>query len=784
MLLGVGANLGKKSRAKQRKIELTARAEAEAARAETGDHPHPVAGRPLALALASYVALAIAWAAPSSLSPAETVPNYGDPLHLAWVMAWDAHQIARHPLALFEGNAFYPHVHSLAFGDHLLPEALLVAPVSWATGNAVLASNVGVVAALALSAAAVFVLVSSLTGSPGAAWVAGLAYAFNSFTLHELPRVHVLNVQWWPLALFGLDRFVRAGAGARDAALFAGGILMQCLSGTYYLAYSAMFTPLWIAAAYAFAERRPSPRAAKVLATAAALALLPLAVMVLPYVRQFRALGLAKKSPERLLALPAPALAVLHERGFEGGFAPGTDAAAYVDPPMASVLWGRFSGALPSEVPHFVGFFSAALALAGVFSLSRRRPGRAVGLVALTTAAAAFLLSLGSRVRVAGADWGTGPYDVLYHQLPFAKGMASPERFGILVVLGVAILTGLGAARLLPRCRPAWRPWLLALTGTLLLLDHWQVPAAGASFPSGGDVPRVYEWLAGEGDGAIVDLPLYDDREKRLWATYLAFSTRHWRRLPIGRTSFYPPLHDRLAWELRGFPDDRSLTVLDRLGIRTLVVHPAVWPEELRTERVAALGRDRRLTLAKTFDDEPAPRFRALRLGHERVYRLSPLARGAPPCQPEDLIPRDRWTLTGSGLTAPDLARDGRPDTAWFTLEPQRAGDHLRVDLPSPETVAAVTLDMAYPYEEFPRGLDLVIPDAAGDAQPVEYADGPEEAAETIAALADDPRHARIVLRIRPRVVHDFALVLGTHDRDWAAPRWSVPEVRAYRACR
>jgi len=166
--------------------------------------------RTLAAALA-FLALAVFWAAPSALHPTRAVPDLGDPLHLGWTMAWDAHQLVRHPLALFQANAFYPYRSSLTFADHLLPEALLVAPVNWLTGNAVLAYNLGVLAALTLSALSLFLLTRHLTGSAAAAFLAGLAYAFNAFTLHELARVHVLNLQWWPLAWLFLDRFVAEG---------------------------------------------------------------------------------------------------------------------------------------------------------------------------------------------------------------------------------------------------------------------------------------------------------------------------------------------------------------------------------------------------------------------------------------------------------------------------------------------------------------------------------------------------------------------------------------------
>lgn len=738
----------------------------------------------LVLAVAAYLGLAIFWAAPASLSPSESVPNHGDPLHLAWVMAWDAHQIVRDPARLFDSNAFYPYPRSLAFGDHLLPEALLGAPVFWASGNAVLASNVVVVAALTLSAAALFLLVRGITGSAPAAFVAGIAYAFNAVTLHELPRVHVLNLQWWPLALLFLDRFVRQGARPLDAALFAAALLLQCLSGTYYLAYSALFAPLWIAGAYVLAGRRPAAREVRALGAAAALAALPLAVIVTPYARQFRELALEKRQAETLLALPPEVQQRLRTVGFEGGFAPGADLLAFVDPPAGSVLWGGFSGNVTSELPHFVGFFSGALAAFGAASLSRKRPGRDVGALALGTAVLAAAICLGSRMRVAGADWGPGLYDLLHRFVPFARGMASPERFGVLVLLGGAILCGLGAARLLA----GWRRTRIAgsvLLGALLVLEQWQPSTAPAFVPKGAEVPSVYRWLRDDGPGPVIELPLHPWRERRLWASYLYFSTFHWRPVPLGRSSFYPPAHDRLAWELRGFPDDRSLTLLGRLGIRTLVVHPLIWPEQERAARLASLDAQPRLRLVRRFDDRPRARFAALRLGEERVYRLETAAE-APraPCRPEDELPRGEWRLWGSGLTGPDLVRDGDRSTVWFTLDPQRQGDALAVALPSPERLAAIVLEMAYPYEDFPRGLEVLVPDDAGGWRAVAYSDGPEDAWERVHDLVERPREASIVLRLQPETTNRFVLALGSGERDWAQPRWSVAELRAYRQCR
>lgn len=714
----------------------------------------------------AYVALAVLWARPSSLAPLHTVPDAGDPLHLSYVMAWDAHQLVRRPWALFDSNSFHPYPRSLAFADHLAPEALMVAPILWTTGNPVLAFNVAVVAALALSALAMFALVRRVTGRADAAFLAGLAYAFTSFTRHELPRVHVLHVEWWPLALLFLLRFADRGR-RRDAALFAGALALQALSGTYYLAYSLLLLPVWLAGAYWGCRRLPSRREALVLATALACAALVVLPFVLPYLAQFRAMGIEKELVD------------------------GADLLAYVDPEPASVLWRVPRLGVSRELPHFVGFVAAACALAGALRLTRRGfsgEGHALAWIALATGLTALLLSLGPTVRVAGTPWGPGPYALLHRLVPPARGMASPERIGVLVTLGTAALVGLGVAALQTRLPSAGR---LAVTGALALLlplEHWTPSRRPAQVPTGSDVPAVYVALR-EGTGPLVELPLYPDPARKLWAAYPYFSTRHWRPVPIGRTSFYPPAHDLLAWSLRDFPDERSLTLLDRLGVRTIVVHPHVWTADERRARMAALEAEPRLQLERTFDDVVPARYAAFGLGQERLYRLGPLASGPAPCTPADEIDRTGWTVTASGEADPDLVRDGNRRTAWRTPQPQRPGDRLEVRLSAADTVSAVALSMAYPFDEFPRNLVLMAQDASADEeaggwQRLEYGDGPEERWSAIEELLRRPRDARLVLRLPARRVRAVRLMVGLREEDPSWPRWRVPELSLFRACR
>jgi hypothetical protein len=679
-------------------------------------------------------------------------------------MAWDAHQVVRRPWALFESNGFHPYPHSLVFSDHLLPEALMVAPLWWATGNAVLGLNVSTLLALFLSATGMYLLVRAVTASSAAGVAAGVVYAFNSFTLHELPRVHVLHVQWWPLALLFLLRFAESGRW-RHALLAAAALAVQALSGTYYLAYTLLLLPVWLLVLAFFSPRRRGLPGALRLAAALALAFAPVAVVVAPYLVHLRAFG------------------------FEKSWSGGADLLAYLAPDRRNWLWGAVlpSGAR-AELSHFLGVAGVALMVAGAALLPTRRvrpAARAAGVVALASALLGLALSLGPIVHAGGKRLGPGPYALLWEWVPAARAMASPERAGVLVPFGQAILAGLGVAALSSALAPAGRAALAAAVALLLPLEHWQPPRPGAVVPAGGEVPAVYAWLREESRAPLVELPLFPERARRLFAAYLYFSTYHWRPVPLGRASFYPPAHDWLAWNLRGFPDEVSLAMLERLGIRRVVVHPLAWEAGERAGRLALLDASPRLRLVRRFEDVVPARFSVLGLGEERAYQLLPAPLPAPPCAPAAPLAREGWAFASSGVNKPERVRDGDGRTAWFTARPQRPGDRLEAEWPAAQAVAAVGVGIGYPHEEFVRNPVVVLQDEVGAWRRAEVVDDVAGRLGVLDDLLRRPAAAEVVLRVAdPRPARGVRVAVGFREEDPAWPRWSVNELRVYGDCR
>jgi hypothetical protein len=588
----------------------------------------------------------------------------------------------------------------------------------------------------------------------------------------------VLNVQWWPLGLLALTRLVR-DRRPRHAWWLGLFLRLQGLSGSYYLVYTLLAAPVWVPLAYLCARRCPSKDEIAHLALAGVAAAALAAVVLWPY------------------------LAALRRPGVEKDLARGLDAVCYFSPPAGSAVWGdaTSSPSCPFR-PPFVGHFAMALAAVGATSLlaGRAGRGRVPGWIALVTILVGGGLSLGPVLQLGGRELGSGPYGFLYRVFPLLRGMDGSIRASVLVFLGLAVLVGLGTAALVKPMTAAVRGAAVAGLAVLLPLEHWTTPPAGFAVPGGADVPRVFRALA-EGHGPLIELPLFPETSRRYWSLYLYFSTYHWRPVPIGRTSFHPPVHDLLAWRLREFPSDASLLALERLGVRSVVVHPWLWPAAERAARLAQLEVSPRLRLEATFEGLPPPRFAWLHLGDERVYRLLPAASAAPPCTPADEIPRDALRLDYRRVVPaapksrwqdrrllrenwrPDWAADGRRETAFSTDRPQQPGDRLEAVLARPDAVAAVRLEMGARFAEFPRALGVIAEDPEGRRAWASYADGPEERWADLALFLERPAEAALTLRFPPRAVRRLVFMVRGAPRA-EVPPWSVAELRLFRQCR
>jgi hypothetical protein len=501
-------------------------------------------------------------------------PDYGDPLLSTWRLAWFAHQLPHDPLHLFDANIFYPERFTLAFSDAMLVPSAMVAPLVWLGVPQLLAYNLLLLSAFALSGATMFVLVRSLTRHTGAALVAGFIFAFLPYRFMHYAHLELQMAQWMPLGLCALHRTFDRGR-IRDGVLTGLFIALQTLSSIYYGIFFATFLVPVGAVLWFGAQPAARRRAVKPLAIAVVLSGVLVAPLAVPYFAARKAVGeRPTQEIEFYSATPKNYLAA-HSRNALLG--------------EVTAKWGA------QERELFQGIVVPALAVVALWPpLSTARLAYGAGL------AVAFDLSLGFN-------------GVLYpwlhaYALPY-RGLRVPARMAILVGFSLAVLAGFAVARLSRRVGSRWAPALVAAALVLVFVEYrsnltlkevWKSP------------PPVYDVLPLDQRTVILELPLIRP-DISLEPYYMYFSTFRWRMLVNGYSGFQPDSYAALVELMEDFPDPGSIAELRRRKVEYVIVHGAFYNALDYSRVVRRMDESRHFELVRPFRWE----------GREtRLYRL------------------------------------------------------------------------------------------------------------------------------------------------------------------
>jgi hypothetical protein len=506
--------------------------------------------RGLALALGLYVLLVLASFFPLSARPWDTIAYVGDSLESVYLVAWNVHQFFRDPAHLFEANVLYPHHRALAFTDHRLLPSLVVAPVIWATGNPLLATNVAIALCCLLAALGGRRLGLVLGLSPAGAWTAGALYALHTYQVNEAPRLNVIAHGWIAFALAELVLYLKTGE-PRRAWRTAGFMLLQALSANYHLLYGALVLGLVVLGALA-ARPRLIARRLKHLAAAALAAAVLFTPIALPYVRAAR------------------------EQGYARELTPGIGLEHYVSTSPTNLLYGAIGTEvrLQQRGPHFVGFVSLALAVLAIAQVRRERsaagavPVRVWVPAAAALALALVLLSLGPDVTVSGVRILPGPYRVLYRWVPGFQLVRIPERLSLLAMLPIGLLAGRGVDLVAARSRA-----VALLLAALVPLEHVGPLPVSDRVPAGRAIPEAERVIARAPVHALAEVPIHGEGLVPRETEEMYFSAYHFKPIIHGYTA-YPPLLTRVLRRLAArFPAETALQAFQRVGVDTVLVH-------------------------------------------------------------------------------------------------------------------------------------------------------------------------------------------------------------------
>ena len=182
-----------------------------------------------ALVFLAFLALTVAMTWPWAKHLYDTCADPGDPYLNSWILWWDFHGTFHDPLHLFDGNVFFPDKLSLAFSENNYGLALPLFPLFALGLRPLTAQGILTLLGFAFSGYGAFRLGRTLTGSTGAGWVAGVAFAFVPYRFGHLPHVNYLFAGWIPVLFEALVLFVR-NRSRRRAAWLGAAFFLNALS--------------------------------------------------------------------------------------------------------------------------------------------------------------------------------------------------------------------------------------------------------------------------------------------------------------------------------------------------------------------------------------------------------------------------------------------------------------------------------------------------------------------------------------------------------------------------
>jgi hypothetical protein len=486
---------------------------------------------PHALALLLYTLVTLYYLQPLMARFFTEVPFGGD----SWIFYWDLWWVKKSLTELFT-NPFYTnyvnypggaslHFHTLAFLD-----GVLAIPLQWLGFSLQGAYNSLVLFGYIFSAYGMFLLADYIVKHKPAAFIAGLIFGFSPFHFAHLNgQLNFVTIQWMPFYLLFMLKAADSGPAFsrkerwQNILLAAVFLAMNALTEWTLAAFLGMMTSLYLLyrlyrERHTWREtlRGPVLRLVLVLVIFGAMT----SPVLLPMLAEARSNKNIKYDPRETIFYSADLLSFITPYEFHpvlGNWSKG--------------LAQKFSSN-PAERTTYLGFAGLALAAVAVVAALRLRkkqrpqnppedPG-GIGFWVLSVISFG-ILALGPILAIGGRTLFTVfnfniplPYAFFYY-LPFFSIMRTPARFGLVVVLALAILAAFGfkslaslAGERLAKARPAPAPgWLmLGLAGLVSLVILFEfAPHVTTAFPN---VPPIYNAAIRDPNPghAVLELPL------------------------------------------------------------------------------------------------------------------------------------------------------------------------------------------------------------------------------------------------------------------------------------
>lgn len=430
--------------------------------------------------------------------------------------------------------------------------------------NDVAVTNLMVIFATFLSGFGAYLLTRELTGSALGGLFAGIAFAFCPFRmLRIIGHIHMALTQFIPLAIWAMLKMAKT-QNIKYAILTGLFFALACYCNYYFVIYLLIAFMLIVAYGLVrYKEWRTIPFLRNLLISGAVAFLLLLPVAYHTYVLIKTGTAESYSGEEAFYVKNAADLGdYLRVAPLNRAILSALD--------QSPLIWPY------SKVTS--GLVVLLMFIPGIILVFKKRP-RYFG-VLLFSGFIFFLLSLGPYLQITDSLRLPMPYNLI-SGMPILSHARSPERFGIMVNLTMAIVAGYALSLISGKRKIA----VCSVVFLVLLFELSTIPYPMEAF----DPPKIFYQLGKNKGNTLLSLPFYagNIRAKQ----YMRFQSVHEQRVMDGRVSRnpYPPIQ-----YVKGLPITKTfhlMTVANRMDPKFIETDRDVAPlfRELFRVRTIAL---------------------------------------------------------------------------------------------------------------------------------------------------------------------------------------------------
>ncbi|MEW6075307.1 MAG: hypothetical protein AB1530_03270 [Candidatus Omnitrophota bacterium] len=470
--------------------------------------------------------------------------------------------------------------------------------------GAVTTYNLAILFSFVLAGLCAYFLVYHITKDFFASVYSGVIYSFLPYHFARAwQHPSLAQIQYFPLLLLSLF-LLKERNNRSSAILLVLSIALSALSSYYYLYFSLIIVGVY-AMFILIIEKKKSLHTLKLLLICMVLACIVLMPLVYPILK-------TSFSQQKTASM----LAGGYIRPFEDLFSQSARPLSYLLPASVHPLFGRFTerfigsplyGMSFTEHTLYLGLTPLLLAFIAFRQWRRRRrapsENRAfayIGFLALL-ALIAWLFSQPPWWKIGGLKLYM-PSVCMYRALPMFRAYC---RFGIVVMLAIAVLAGIGLALIRAKYRSSRIKAFIAVAAcAAVLFEFWNYPLFKVINVS--RVPAAYLWLKKQpGDFIIAEYPLDTESPDEL---YKFHQTVHEKRIING--TIPNTLAHTFAQSVAQLSDIRTAATLYRMGVKYVVINRDAYLKTGLIEQREELGRipsNPALRLVKSFPGQMCP---------------------------------------------------------------------------------------------------------------------------------------------------------------------------------